>query len=274
KGPQNVGQFNNYLKDTFPKLQRKFDKKLNDIQKQKFFDDFYGEPDLLRSLEDGDELLDAWKTLDNTPLRKNMDVLEGCNNLLKKGIDKADPSKILKIAEETNLLDEVLDLAKSPGFKNPEDLATFMGKIKPEILQGKNGLRNNLNETLRRLRKGHTVALDNGMADVVDYTKKVGIQIKTHSGTSAKSFFKNLKAAAKQLRGETDEVVPNGFKKVAIMDFDNPSHPIYLKTRSELKEILKNTHNGNSGNANFLDGVDEIIIKTESKVETFTPPFN
>src|ERR1043165_2167736 len=170
------------------------------------------------------------------------------------------------LALQHSIAEDVLALVKSPGYRNPEKLLSFLRSWKPE-LEGKVQA---LQDTIARLKKGHAVALEGHGADVVDFTTREAIQHKRIFGEGRGALRQDLREAARQLRGEGGELPPKGFTKVIDVRFDPHSkNPLKAGDRNALRTAFPNRP--------ALEGVDRIRITTDKSPSgrpfEFEPPF-
>jgi len=144
--------------------------------------------------------------------------------LMRKGLSEQQARQAAQLAVQRGVAEKVQALVKSDGFRNPENLSSFLRKWK---LEGNEGKLQALEDAVARLQRGDVVALEGGGADVLDYTTKEAIQHKRIFGKGEKALGDDLIEGGQQLRGELGEVPPEGFKRVIDVRFDpRSSHPL------------------------------------------------
>lgn len=182
--------------------------------------------------------------------------------LVQRGIPAGQAQDAVRDAVAAGVLDKVEVLVKSPGYRNPQQLGTFLrgwNKANEGKIQA-------LEDVVMRLRQGRQVALEGGGADVVDYTKREAIQHKRIFGTSDKGLDEPLQKAARQLRGENGEVPPQGFTRIVDVRFD-------ARSTSPLRSADRNMLRTAFANRIQLVGVDRVQITTDRGTYVFEPPF-
>jgi len=186
--------------------------------------------------------------------------------LMRHRLSEQQARAAAQLAVRRGVVEKVEALAKSPGYKNPEDLSGFLGEWKPG---GKEGKAQALEDALARLQAKHEVALEGGGADVVDYTAREAIQHKRIFGKE-RELKDVLREAAEQLRGERGEMPPEGYKKIIDVRFDpGSSHPLKAGDRKAVRAAFAERVD--------LKGVDRVLITTDKSPNgrpfEFDPPF-
>jgi hypothetical protein len=186
--------------------------------------------------------------------------------LMRKGLSEQQARGVADAAAKNGVVEKVQALAKSPGYRNPENLPKFLSDWNA-MEEGKVQA---LEDAVARLQQRHQVALEGGGADVVDYTTREAIQHKRIFGKGEEALRKVLREAAEQLRGKRGEMPPEGFKKVIDVRFDP-------KSSNPLKGGDRNAVRAAFAEREPLDGVDRILITTDKSPNgrpfEFDPPF-
>jgi len=159
------------------------------------------------------------------------------------------------------VLKRVEVLVRDPRFRNPEELRHFLQGWRPS----QEGKVQALEDALARLQKNHHVALENGSADVVDYTTREAIQHKRIFG-EGDSIKQGMEEAATQLQGRRGEVPPKGFTRVVDIRFDE-------RSTSPLRAADRNMLRAEFATRDELAGVDRVQITTDRGTYVFEPPF-
>lgn len=194
----------------------------------------------------------------------SLDIGEG---LLNRGFDPQVAGGIANRAAQVNELDAVQTLATDSNFRNPEVLPKVLNSIR----DGSRGMAKALNDAAARVRAGNQVELENGQADLVDFTQREAVQSKEvvgpadpNVGDGRMALFANMNRAATQLRGETGEVPPPGFARIGDISITNPANFFYSADREALSSAIQSTRG--------LEGVDEIRITNGLGTEVFRGP--
>ncbi len=157
------------------------------------------------------------------------------------------------------IIDAVRTLSLSRNFRNPDRLQYVLSNLKA----GNLGFKSAIQDTAERVAGGHVTEIENGMADVVDFSAKQAIQHKDIVGKSRVAMFDALKGAARQLRGE-NEMPPPGFSHIADIHVLEPQNPFFHADRTVLSGVLHGTKG--------LDGVDRFIITNGDGSYVFDKP--
>jgi len=186
--------------------------------------------------------------------------------LMRRRLSEPQARQAAQFAVQRGVVERVKALVESPGYKNPENLPSFLRKWK---LEGNEGKAQALEDAVARLQRGDEVALEGGGADVVDYTTREAIQHKRIFGAE-RQLKDVLGDAAGQLRGKGGEIPPENFKRVIDVRFDpNSSHPLKGGDRSAVRAAFPDREP--------LEGVDRILITTDKSPNgrpfEFDPPF-
>lgn len=165
-----------------------------------------------------------------------LDEIQLAQRLERFGVAKGKgATKVARAAGDAGIIDTVNELLSHVGkrYRNPEDL----GPVLEAIGDGHTQHMQALNDALARMRRGHEVSIE-AEADVVDHTTKEAIQHKEIQSDKRDQLNANIKKAASQLAGETGEVPPPGYERVADVRV-KPSSPWYKKSAAEIHTYLK-----------------------------------
>lgn len=195
------------------------------------------------------------------------DSLDISEALLDRGFDPQAAGGIANRAAQVNEMDAVSTLASDSNFRNPDVLTKVLNSIR----DGSRGLSKALEDAAARVRAGDEVELENGQADIVDFTRREAVQSKEvvapadpAAGNGRNALFRNLNEAATQLRGESGEVPPEGFARIGDISITNPANFFYSADRQALGEAIQSTQG--------LEGVDEFRITNGLGTEIFRGP--
>src|SRR5262249_30811695 len=102
--------------------------------------------------------------------------------LLRRGLSEQQARAVVQNAVRQGVVEKVQALVKRPGYRNPENLPSFLAHWNA----GNEGKAQALEDAVARLQQGHEVALEGGGADVVDYSTREAIQHKRIFGKDEK----------------------------------------------------------------------------------------
>nr|WP_253909174.1 DUF4157 domain-containing protein [Corallococcus exiguus] len=188
---------------------------------------------------------------------------------------KLNPSQAVdtaRAAGELGVLDEVRALVDSPRFSNPTGLRKFLRDVQKS---GHLGDLRSLRDVVRRIDEADAkgvegeIKLDTGGGDVVDAAARDAVQHKEVSGNEA-AIRANMDKASKQLRGETGEVPPAGFRRVAHLHLTE-TNPLFRANRATLSEWLRATLRDFGASMNFK-GTDQFKFTNANGTFTFDAP--
>jgi hypothetical protein len=108
---------------------------------------------------------------------------------------------------------------------------------------------------------------ESGQADVIDYSTRQAVQMKTVTSATKLAVIENLQAAIEQLAGETGEHPPQGFQRIADVRIEGPKNPLRVASRAQILDALRGE----------LDGLEHLsppdaspgLIRTTNAIATF-----
>jgi hypothetical protein len=198
--------------------------------------------------------------------------VEVVDSLTERGVERKAAIEATQIAKDVHAIDDVRQLVASGNLENPSGLRAFMRQVADEVSQGQGGKLAQLREAARRASGGDRVSLEKsqeakGQADVIDLTQREALQIKEVTSKDPSKVAERLGEASRQLRGETGEAPPPGFKKIADIRVVNEQNRMFKMTHTELLEALREE----GITQTTVRGVDEIRVTNGSGPHIFAP---
>jgi hypothetical protein len=195
--------------------------------------------------------------------------IEIVDSLLERNVARDPAVEVARIAKQVGAIDDAHQLVRSGNLENPSGLRAFMREVADEVSRGQGGKLAQLREAARRS-SGGRVALEKsqeaqGKADVIDLTRREALQMKEISSNKPSQVANRLEEASRQLRGETKESPPAGFKKIADIRIVNEQNPMFKLTHSELLGALRDE----GVTQTIVRGVDEVRITNGSGQHIF-----
>lgn len=195
--------------------------------------------------------------------------LKTLDGLLQRNMDLKVGLKVAELAQQVGAADTVRQLVSSGNLQNVDSLRKFLKEISDEIANGQYGKLRQLEEAANRSATG-PVALERslnppGQADVIDIGAREALQLKVVTSTDSGKVVSNITEAARQLRGETGEVPPDLFSKVADIRIESPDNPLATLGREQLLEQLRDW----GLDEDILRGVDELRIVNNTGTHLF-----
>jgi hypothetical protein len=197
--------------------------------------------------------------------------IEIIDRLMTDNVQKNPAIEVARIARQVGALDDVHQLVTSGNIENPLGLRNFMRQVADEVANGQGGKLAQLREAARRSAGGR-VALEKstehqGEADVIDHARREALQIKEVTSDKPDKVAENLDKAAKQLRGETGEKPPEGYRTIDDVRVTNPNNPMFPLDRAQLLQALRAEGITKTG----LSGVDEVHVTNGTGTHVFQP---
>lgn len=93
---------------------------------------------------------------------------------------------------------------------------------------------------------------ESGQADVIDYTQRQAVQMKTVTGESELAVRENLQSAINQLGGIKGEHPPQGFQRIADIRIEGAKTPLRFASRAQILAALR----GKLSNLDYLTPTD------------------
>ncbi|TMQ09632.1 MAG: hypothetical protein E6J90_37545 [Deltaproteobacteria bacterium] len=183
----------------------------------------------------------------------------------------------LKMARDMGIDRQVVDLINSKHLENLTGLRKFLGEVAQELSQGKLGKYNQLMEAYQRALRGDRVSLEgrrqvpgdaeSGKADVIDYTQRQAVQMKTVTTESELGVVENVQAAIDQLGGGRGEPPPQGFQRIADIRLEGANTPLRYASRAQVLAALRGklNHLGNLAPADATPG----LVRVTNAISTF-----
>ena len=195
--------------------------------------------------------------------------IETIDGLIRGGVQQNPAIEAAQIAKQVGAVDEVHQLSTSGNLENPLSLRNFLREVAGELAVGNFGKLTQLREAALRSRGGRD-ALEKssaGEADVIDLGRQEALQMKVVSSDKPAAVADNTNRAAGQLRGETGETPPPGFKTIVDIRITNGRNPMFMLERAQLLAELRT--NGVTQAA--LAGVAEVRVTNGTGTHAFTP---
>lgn len=251
---------------------------------------------LIVSVDDAERVAKAWDGLeglaDANILRKNINVLKSGKELIEIGFSKTQfktlaslqDLKAFEIAKKIKVRDnadfqKLTDIINdgyvigttSAGFNIPNalyDIATGNGQLRTgynKIAEDLNNIVNNgplgmdftLSEAGKKVKAGNIIEIENGHADLEDFTLSESYQQKLGTGSGSQVLQNNLASATNQLRGSGGELPTFTNNTIAQVKLSNSANPFFNSSESEVLAHLKLL---NGTNVNY-SGVKTVIIE-------------
>jgi hypothetical protein len=189
-------------------------------------------------------------------LRKGLKPDENERTLIAKAIQDA--------VQEADIYKWTKEIINSRNLKNPQELFKTLDNAVTQsdrAAQKGNILELELAAKLAAREKS-SIFLEKG-ADILDVKNKVAWQVKNTDGTGIKALSSNLKEAANQLKGKSNEIVPDGYKRHIYTRISNPGNPGYKMTPQQLEKFIQEKL------ASSIKEVDQVQIDINSKTHVF-----
>ncbi|WP_043598695.1 hypothetical protein [Cellulomonas flavigena] len=207
--------------------------------------------------------------------------VEIVDGLARTGVSDAVATDAAMIAQRIGAIAEVRQLATSGNLENPAGLRAFLREVELEVRAGQRGKLVSLQEAARRSESGRVALEQSGEArtedgaasgaDVIDHGAREALQQKVVTGASRPDAVNpvtvNLEKAASQLRGESGEVPPAGYARIADIRIENPANAMFPLERAALLEALRN----DGVDAAVLRGVDRVHVTNGTGTHVYTP---
>lgn len=196
--------------------------------------------------------------------------METIDGLTARGVGKNPAIDAARIAKRIGVADEVRQLSTSGNLENPAGLRNFLNEVEAELATGLRGKLTSLQDAALRSQRGGVAlerstqapADDGGAsgADIIDHGAREAVQQKVVTGGSrpdaTNPVTSNLDKAAGQLRGETGERPPAGYRRVADIRIQNPANAMFPLERGPLLDALR----ADGVDRSMLSGVDEVRV--------------
>jgi hypothetical protein len=208
--------------------------------------------------------------------------LETIDGLTQGGVADNVAIDAARIAKRIGSADTVARLARSGNLRNPQGLRNFLRQIESELAQGNRGKLRQL-ELASERSAGGPVAIEvdpgsqaegggPGRGDVIDVGGKEVLAMKVVTSSDAGAVSEHVKFAGRQLRGETGEPPPAGFRRVVRIELERPpagraENPLLNATREEILQSLKD----HGVTKESLQGVDSVTVTNQRGTHTFSP---
>lgn len=180
-------------------------------------------------------------------------------------------------ARDMGIARQVIELISSQRLENLPGLRNFLEGVARELARGQLGKYNQLMEARDRAMRGDRVGVEgrqhlssdaeSGKADVIDYTTRQAVQMKTVTSASKLAVLENLQSAIDQLGGETGELPPRGFQRIADVRIEGARNPLRVASRAQLLVELRGAL---SGLDNLIpDDAAPGIVRITNAISTF-----
>jgi len=207
--------------------------------------------------------------------------VEIVDGLTRQGVADTVAVDAAVIAQRIGVAAEVRQLATSGNLENPGGLRGFLREVDLEVKVGQRGKLTSLQDAARRSESGRVALEQSGEArtetgavsgaDIIDHGAREALQQKVVTGASRPDAVNpvtvNLEKAASQLRGESGEVPPAGYARIADIRIENPANTMFLLERAVLLEALRN----DGVDAAMLLGVDRVQVTNGRGTHVYTP---
>ena len=181
------------------------------------------------------------------------DGVRAADTLVQANVQPSVAHQALKMARDMGIERSVVELVNSKRLENLQGIRKFLAEVANELRRGQLGKYNQLMEVNQRAMRGDRVSLEgrrqtsgdaeSGQADIIDYTKRQAMQMKTLTSNSELAVRENLQSAIKQLGGAGGETPPLGFQRIADVRIEGPKNPLWTASRTQLlAELRGNLH--------------------------------
>jgi hypothetical protein len=196
--------------------------------------------------------------------------METIDGLTGRGVGNNPAVDAARIARRIGAATEVRQLATSGNLENPAGLRNYLSQVEAELAAGLRGKLTTLQDAAQRSQRGR-VALEQSTeapadgggasgADIIDHGAHEAVQQKVVTGGSrpdaTNPVTNNLDKAASQLRGETGERPPAGYRRIADIRVQNPANAMFPLERGPLLDALR----ADGVDRAMLTGVDEVRV--------------
>jgi len=177
------------------------------------------------------------------------DGVRAADTLVQANVQPSVARRALRMARDMGIGRRVIDLINSKHLENLQGFRKFLADVAIELRLGKLGKYNQLMEAHERAMRGNRVSLEgrrqapddaeSGQADVIDYTQRQAVQMKTVTSETEDGVIDNLQKAINQLSGVKGEHPPSGFQRIADIRIDNAANPLRFASREQLLSALR-----------------------------------
>jgi hypothetical protein len=205
------------------------------------------------------------------------DGVRAADTMVNANVQPNVARQVLKIAHDMGIERQIIDLVNSNRLENLPGLRKLLGEVAQELRQGKLGKYNQLMEAYDRGMRGDRVSIEgrrqipgdaeSGQADVIDYTQRQAVQMKTVTGESEEAVIRNLQSAIEQLGGDKGEHPPQGFQRIADIRIEGAKNPLRFASRAQILAALR----GNLNNLGKLTPTDATpgLVRITNAISTF-----
>jgi hypothetical protein len=177
------------------------------------------------------------------------DGVRAVDAMLGASVQPRVASQVLQMARDLAIGRQIIELVSSNRLENLPGLRKFLRDVAVELSEGMLGKYNQLMEAYGRAMRGDRVSLEgrrkmpgdaeSGQADVVDYTQRQAVQMKTVTSESVDGVVQNLELALEQLGGVKGEHSPQGFQRIADIRIEGANNPLRFASRAQVLDALR-----------------------------------
>jgi len=205
------------------------------------------------------------------------DGVRAADTMVEASVQPNVARQALKMARDMGIERQIVDLVNSNRLENLQGLRRFIGEVVIERRLGQLGKYNQLMEAYDRAMRGDRVSIEgrrqtpgdaeSGQSDVVDYTQRQAVQMKTVTSESQAAVLRNLQSAIEQLGGDKGEHPPHGFQRIADIRIVGAKNPLRFASRAQILAALR----GDLSNLDMLlpDDTSPGLVRITNAVSTF-----